>query len=447
VGEGRARGSGLRAKVVLKAERSSGVQLSNIPGSAAPASSDNHETLIGEIARHLSSTLDTTTALAAVARAVADRLGCGCVIDVFESGVPSQIAEVPLRLRPLTAPALQPLVATVVARRDAVISVKHATTGTARGCAAAERARRRLGATWLVCAPVATSPDIPIGTLTIFGTSDQDGRISIELARELARHAAMAVEHGRLYRAALTATREREQILALVAHELKNPLGVILMSTARAKTGEAAHKRCTCCDHELDAIFRSASRMKKLICDLLDLASIDAGRLAMRPTTCAPATLVHTAIRDAAPAAQAAGVAIIEDVATDLPAAWVDGDRISQVLVNLLTNATKFTPRGGRVRVSATRVDGEVIIAVEDSGRGIAPADLPRVFDRFWQASDTAKLGTGLGLGICKSIVDLSGGRIWAQSTLGVGTTFYFSIPAAASDGDLHIRTAIRRRI
>ena len=414
----------------MLADRSSGVQLAANRGKVA--SSAGQATLIGEMTRHLSSTLDYTSALVELTRVVADRLGCGCVIDIVESGGPTQLAHVPPRIRPVAGTALEPLVAEVIARGDAVISVKHATMGGSRASAVAERVRRKLGATWLVSAPLASPPNLPLGTLTIFGTSDHDGRISTDLARELGRHAAIAIRNGRLYRAALAAAREREHILALVAHELKNPLGVILMSTARAKMGSAGEERCTCSRRELDVIFRSASRMKKLVSDLLDLASIDAGRLAMKPTSCAPASLVHGAIRDVTPAAAAAGIVVVEDLAPDLPSAWVDGDRIAQVLVNLLTNAIKFTPRGGRVRVRATRVDGEVVIAVEDCGRGIAPQDLERVFERFWQASDTAKLGTGLGLGICKSIVDVSGGRIWAQSTVGVGTTFYFSIPAAA---------------
>ena len=108
----------------------------------------------------------------------------------------------------------------------------------------------------------------------------------------------------------------------------------------------------------------------------------------------------------------------------------MDADRLSQVLVNLITNATKFTPRGGRVRVRCAPVDDtELVVAVEDSGRGIAPDDLERIFEHFWQAADTAELGSGLGLAICKSIVELSGGRIWAQSTVGVGTTVYFTLP------------------
>ena len=173
--------------------------------------------------------------------------------------------------------------------------------------------------------------------------------------------------------------------------------------------------------------------MKKLVGDLLDLASIDAGKLSVRPTSADVSTVIAAALRDVGPAASTAAVCLLDDRLTDLPNAWVDPDRLTQVLVNLLANAIKFTPRGGRVRVRGARVDrNEIVIAVEDSGRGIEPEDLNRIFDHFWQAADTAAMGSGLGLAICKSIVELSGGRIWAQSTVGVGTTVYFTLPAAA---------------
>ena len=434
VGAQRSRGSGLRAKPV--GDRISSVQLSARPANRAshssPASSPQYEeTLLSEITRHLASTLDYTTALAEVTRIVGERLGCGCVIDVFEPSGPAQLAHVPPRLRSVADAALEPVVAEVSRRENTVISVKQASGS--RASVTAERARRKLGATWLVSAPLVVPPKAPLGTLTIFGTSDRGAQISSELVRNLGRHTAIAIENGRLYRAALAAAREREQILALVAHELKNPLGVILLSTTRAKMGAPlGGRRCTCADRELDVIYRAASRMRKLVGDLLDLSSIDAGRLSVKPAACPIDGLVHNAIRDVTASALAAGIAIIEDLSAELPPAFVDGDRIAQVLVNLLTNAIKFTPRGGRVRVRATHVDSDVVVAVEDCGRGIPPSDLEHVFDRFWQASDTAKLGTGLGLGICKSIVALSGGRIWAQSTVGVGTTFYFSVPAAS---------------
>jgi signal transduction histidine kinase len=127
--------------------------------------------------------------------------------------------------------------------------------------------------------------------------------------------------------------------------------------------------------------------------------------------------------------AERAGVVLENAVTEGLPTVWVDGDRILQVLSNLLGNALKFTAAGGAVRLSARVANGEMVIAVTDSGRGIPPADLPRVFDRFWQSADARKNGSGLGLAICKSIVDLSGGRITAESELGVGTTMAFTLP------------------
>ncbi len=404
--------TGIRAKVVI-ADRTSGIHLTE--RARAARVSPSPQAVLSEVTRHLSSTLDYTAALEELTRVIAEQLGCGCVIDVFEPGGQG---------------SLEPLVAEVVAHEHTVTSAKNA--GRSRASVAVERVRRKLGATWLISAPLVVPPRMALGTLSIFGTSEDSEQVSAELVRDIARHTAIAIENGRLYRGALVAAREREHILALVAHELKNPLGVILMSAARARLGGPRGGRCSCADHELDVIHRAALRMKKLVGDLLDLSSIDAGKLSVRPSACRVDALVRNAARDVTPSAVASGIAIIEDLAEDLPLAWVDGDRIAQVLVNLLTNAIKFTPRGGRVRVRATHVDHELVIAVEDCGRGIAPSDLAHVFDRFWQAADTAKLGTGLGLGICKSIIELSGGRIWAQSTVGVGTTFYFSIPAAA---------------
>ena len=151
----------------------------------------------------------------------------------------------------------------------------------------------------------------------------------------------------------------------------------------------------------------------------------------MKPTACDVHAVIRTATGEISSAAALVGVQVIEDLPTRSAMAFADGDRIVQVLLNLISNAIKFTPRGGRVRVRAALVDdAEIVVAVEDSGIGMAPEHLDRAFERFWQAPETAKLGSGLGLPICKLIVDLSGGRIWPESTLGVGTTVYFTLPA-----------------
>jgi signal transduction histidine kinase len=301
-----------------------------------------------------------------------------------------------------------------------------------RGRVIAERARRESGTEWVICAPLSAPGIAPLGTLILFGGPSRFA-VPHDLAREAARRTAVAVRNGRLYRAALVAAHERQRVLSLVAHELKNPLGVILMGAVQALEGEPDADPCKCRRRDLEAIHRSAKRMKKLVGDLLDLASIDAGKLSVRPTACDVSTVIAGAVRDVGASASAAGVSVIEERPRDVPNAWVDPDRLAQVLVNLLSNGIKFTARGGQVRVRAARVDqAEIVIAVEDCGRGIEPADLGRIFDHFWQASDTASMGSGLGLAICKSIIDLSGGRIWAQSTVGVGTTVFFTLPAAA---------------
>ena len=395
-----------------------------------------YDALVAEVAHLLASTLEYRSVLPEVARIIAERLECGCVIDLLGPDAPLQIAHVSERADHTAAAAhdtLAPLVADVVARRRiaAAASSERSLEGR-RPRHVAERARQETAAPWLVCAPLIASASEPFGALTMFGgnpTSD----VPQELVRDLAERIAFAIRNGRAHRLAIGASRERQRVLSLVAHELKNPLGVILMGAVQQLDETPQSGPCGCRRRELDAIYRSAKRMKKIVGDLLDLAAIDAGKMSVKPASCEVAPVIAAAIHDVAPAARLAGVELVDDQLPCLGRAWVDADRLSQVLVNLVTNATKFTPRGGRVRVRCAPMDDtELVVAVEDSGRGIAPEDLARIFDQFWQAADTAELGSGLGLAICKSIVELSGGRIWAQSTVGIGTTVYFTLPTTS---------------
>jgi signal transduction histidine kinase len=402
-------------------------------GGAVLHESGVHETLLGELTRVLSSSLDYTGALREVTRIVSDRLGCGCVIELFEAAGPVHVVHQPPRSKAVKIEAFAPLVADVIARdRSAAATRVETFSGDRKGRLLAERARQEAGTEWVLCAPLSTEGVEPLGAVTMFGGA---GRLAVphELAREVAQRTAIAIRNGRLYRAALVAAHERQRVLSLVAHELKNPLGVILMGAAQALEGAPDLESTPNRRRELEAIHRSAKRMKKLVGDLLDLASIDAGKLSVRPTSCAISSVIAGALRDVKDSADLAGVCLVEDRLSDLPNAWVDPDRLSQVLVNLLSNAIKFTPRGGRIHVRGARVErNEIVIAIADTGRGIEEDDLEHVFDHFWQASDTVAMGSGLGLAICKSIVELSGGRIWAQSSVGVGTTMYFTLPSAA---------------
>jgi PAS domain S-box-containing protein len=252
----------------------------------------------------------------------------------------------------------------------------------------------------------------------------------VGLADELARRVAMAVDNARLYAVAQRATHLRNEILGVVSHDLRNPLSVMAMCAARL-AGE----------HELDrettvgigeTIEESTEWMQRLVADLLDIASIESGKLSVR-------TRRHDPVIIAAKAAFAfEHVAAEREIALDVvtpeavaPVA-VDEQRILQVLSNMIGNALKFTSRGGTVRLEVADLGDLVRFSVHDTGVGIAAEEMPRVFDRFWQADQRASVrGSGLGLSIAKGIIDAHGGRIWAESQVGAGSTFIFTLPAA----------------
>jgi signal transduction histidine kinase len=173
--------------------------------------------------------------------------------------------------------------------------------------------------------------------------------------------------------------------------------------------------------------------MDRLIEDLLDVTRMEAGHLSVEPEPVATRQVVSDSVEAQEPLATAASLELRADLAGALPDVWVDRDRLLQVFENLIGNALKFTRAGGVVTVGAApRHGGEVLFWVSDTGAGIAPDQLPHVFDRFWQSRKAGRRGAGLGLPIVKGIVEAHGGRIWAQSTPGEGSTFFFTMPTAS---------------
>ena len=219
------------------------------------------------------------------------------------------------------------------------------------------------------------------------------------------------------------------EVLSIVSHDLKSPLATITMAASLLDdSSRSADERA----HVLKMVKRATARMDRLIRDLLEVGRLESGHTLPVSPRCADMAPVVREACDAHEALAAAGkVALACDVPAELPAVSADCDRILQVLSNLIGNAVKFTPPGGRIEVAARHEGGEVVVSVSDSGPGLSAEEQERIFDPYWQAKRTANLGAGLGLKIAKGIVEAHGGRIWIDSAPGEGTTFQFALPVA----------------
>jgi signal transduction histidine kinase len=255
---------------------------------------------------------------------------------------------------------------------------------------------------------------------------------SLQVATELARRVALAVESARLLESARRDARLRNEVLAVVSHDLRTPLSAILMSASRVALSAPSGSAGAALRSLAEVIRRSTGRMDRLIHDLLDVAAIQAGRLSVNVIPHPPSELVREAVEGLQLSAQERRVALDVDVAPGLPRVLADRDRILQVLANLVTNALKVTPDGGRIRVRVAAVDaGFVRFAVSDAGPGVAPAERRRIFEPYRRGAEAAYRGTGLGLAIARGIVEAHRGRIGVESEVGAGSTFWFWLTTA----------------
>jgi signal transduction histidine kinase/DNA-binding NarL/FixJ family response regulator len=224
------------------------------------------------------------------------------------------------------------------------------------------------------------------------------------------------------------ATRRRDEVLSIVAHDLRNPLSAITMNAFLLLEAEQLDEWSS---GRVDTISRVSQRMDRLIQDLLDVSRLEAGRIAMDPKPVAVEPLLSEALEVVENAAVERGILLSQEIGEGVAGVVADRDRALQALTNLLGNAVKFTPRGGRITLSAAQDGDGVRIRVADTGVGIAPEHLPHLFDRFWQANRKAKGGAGLGLAITKAIVEALGGEVGVESDPGSGSVFWFTLPAA----------------
>ncbi len=255
------------------------------------------------------------------------------------------------------------------------------------------------------------------------------GARDLQLATDLAQRIAVAVDNARLFLEAKEAVRSRDDLLGIVSHDLRNPLAVVRMQCAEALDGLPEGEVGERLRGELTVIDRSARRMERMIHDLLDFASIDAGALSIEPQAQGVLGVVQEAAESLKPVIGKRR--LIVDLEEVNPEAQVrcDRGRVLQVFSNLLGNALKFTPEAGTITVGARPKDSDIEFWVKDTGCGIPETALPNIFEKYWQEHHKRRTGVGLGLFIARRLVEAHGGTIGVESKVNAGTTFTFTLP------------------
>jgi PAS domain S-box-containing protein len=411
---------------------------------AAAEVAEQRSAFLAEASRILGTSFDYHTTLEQLPRLAVPSLADCCVVDMFEGGegfvrvgVAHRDPEKELLLRQEThfgsgVKLTKHPVGSVLRKGQSVLMpdipdelVRQSATTPAHLELLLKIAPRSL-----ISVPLTAAGKV-IGVLSL--VASESGRRynadDLAVAEELARRASLSVENAVLYQEAHRATKAREEILAVVAHDLRNPLNTVLMTCSLLLDGTlpdgAAQIR-----KRLESIRRNSEGINRMVQDLLDMQRAESGRLAVDPRPESLGAIVRESLEMLRPLSEAKGLELVLEAPDELPRAMADPLRIQQVLSNLIGNAIKFTTRG-RITTRLEALDSQLQVAVVDTGPGIAPSELPHIFSPFWQKDRKDTRGIGLGLVIAKGLVEAHGGHIWVESRLNEGSTFYFTIPMA----------------
>ncbi len=406
--------------------------------------------LLADAGAVLPSSLELSETIQRVAQLCVPTLGDACIVDVFDADGAgrSAIAHVDpaeaRRLRemrerfPLRSDALRGPIA------DAMSTLKPQLIEFIADDARAKIAENAEHLAMLTALRLRSTLHVPliqagtaIGMITLASESHRFSADDVPSVEELARRTVLALENARLYEDALQATRGRDEVLAVVSHDMRNPLHTILLGTGAALEILPADSPVR---KTLDSVRRAALRGERLIRDLLDVTRLESNRMQLERDDVAVSDLLNEAADSVGANAREQGITL--SVAPNAAGqVSVDRFRALQVIDNLLSNAIKFTGRGGHVSVGARRVDGDAQFWITDDGPGIPLEQQQFMFHRFWQSRRADRRGIGLGLTIAKGIVSAHGGRIWVDSTPGKGTTFWFTLPVSGAASDAPIAT------
>jgi PAS domain S-box-containing protein len=392
---------------------------------------EHNQRFLAEMISCLTAELDQEARLRKLAQLVVPYLADWCVIDEVVG---------PLALRQVAAahrdPAKQPLLQRLQRRpcSELIANVLHtdkpelhaqANAHQVAAALATSDALEALGVSSFMIVPLSARGRL-LGVMTLVASERSFTAADLALADELRSRAALAIDNARLYREAKQAVAARDELLAIVSHDLRSPLTTIRTVAGMLEQPAEPDKL----EQRAALILRSAQQMERLISDLLDFAKIEAGKMSIERQVVTARDLVHETFEMFGTLAQGRSQRL-ECRESDGIAVYCDRGRTLQVLSNLVGNAIKFTPEGGAIELWIERVDHEAVFSVSDSGPGISPEEAPHLFQRFYQSRKTSHMGAGLGLAIVKALVEAQGGRVWVESELGAGATFFFTLPLA----------------
>lgn len=398
---------------------------------------------LSDSSKRLTESLDYETTLATIPKLVVPAIADFCAVDMLEGGQLRRIsvahtdpetaafASDILRRSPLDSDAPHGAPAVV---RSGKTQLSSAITDALLVEIARDpehlRLLRALGLRSYISTPVTVRGAL-LGVITVL--SAESGRrydeADVLVLEELALRVATAVENARLYREAQSAVRARENVLAVVSHDLRNPLNAIALSASALSMMHARSAPESKEKQQVDRIRRAVDRMSLLIDDLLDTASMQANRLSIDCQSIPLRPLLDEVYEAHMLAASEAGIALERQFGQLDVEVRCDRNRLIQALSNLLGNAIKFCRAGDRIELSAQQQGEEVVLSIADTGPGIAAEDLEHIFDPYWTVPDQGGSGTGLGLYIVRGIVEAHGGRAWVESEVDSGTRFFLTIP------------------
>jgi len=400
---------------------------------------ENEQRFLAEVGAVLTSTLDYEETLTNVAQLAVRDLADFCIVDVVEEG--GQVRRLKALSRDPSKAWICDLfmqvpsflghpdpVSSVLENRQTVLSPFVVPDGFASFTDEYLRAFRAADLKSLIAVPLLARGK-PLGVITFISSSmfREFGPADARLAEELAQRAALSIQNAQLLAESQRSVKTREDVLAIVSHDLKNPLTTIVLAVDMLRDLKRMDT------HQVREIAgrvqRSADQMERLIADLLDFARIQSGTFSIVAATENLRDVVLAAVDNMRTQAEVHQQKLEVDIPSTLPHVAIDAHRIGQVVSNLVGNALKFTPAGGTIRISARKRDRQIAVAVADTGPGIPTEHLQKIFDRFWQVPGKQQTGSGLGLSISKGIVKAHGGSIWAESQLGCGSSFLFTLP------------------